>query len=218
MEQAKARRMRTGNVTTAEVTDATPAGQYSHVSQRSCQGPKTTAACGTDAPIAEQTSRNNVADVILGGGLARFEPDDQDELQANGYTALGDFGDPQKADQTGDSQRVATRSDLGRVRGATRRVVGLFNRANLTVETFKDEHPNAVHAREPSLTEMTKKSIELLANSRQGSRRGFFLQVEGALIDKRSHANDAAQTLRETKEFDDAVQAGSSPSATATRS
>lgn len=36
---------------------------------------------------------------------------------------------------------------------------------------------------------------------------GFFLQVEGALIDKRSHANDTAQTLRENKEFDDAVAA-----------
>ena len=32
------------------------------------------------------------------------------------------------------------------------------------------------------------------------------LQVEGALIDKRSHANDAAQTLEETKAFDDAVK------------
>ncbi len=37
-------------------------------------------------------------------------------------------------------------------------------------------------------------------------QRGFLLQVEGALIDKRSHANDAAQTLEEVKAFDDAVR------------
>jgi alkaline phosphatase len=30
--------------------------------------------------------------------------------------------------------------------------------------------------------------------------------VEGALIDKRSHANDAAQTLEETKAFDEAIR------------
>lgn len=41
----------------------------------------------------------------------------------------------------------------------------------------------------------------------QGEENGFFLQVEGALIDKRSHANDAAQTLEETEAFDDAVAA-----------
>jgi alkaline phosphatase len=49
--------------------------------------------------------------------------------------------------------------------------------------------------------------IALLADSTQGRRQGFFLQVEGALIDKRSHANDAAQTLEEMKAFDDAVAA-----------
>lgn len=39
MEQAKAAGMRTGNVSTAEVTDATPAGMYSHALLRGCQGP-----------------------------------------------------------------------------------------------------------------------------------------------------------------------------------
>ena len=205
MELAKARRMRTGNVTTAEITDATPAGMMSHVSHRDCQGPTQIARCEGDAPIAEQVSRNNVADVMLGGGLARFEPDDQDALGANGYTVLGDFGDPDLPAQTRATQRVATERDLQRVTGANRRVIGLFNRANLTIEKYKEEHPESVQAREPSLTDMTRKSIELLSNSRQGRRNGFFLQAEGALIDKRSHANDAAQTLREIKEFDDAV-------------
>jgi alkaline phosphatase len=41
--------------------------------------------------------------------------------------------------------------------------------------------------------------------SSDAKRRGFFLQVEGAQIDKRSHVNDAAQTLGEVKAFDDAV-------------
>ena len=45
---------------------------------------------------------------------------------------------------------------------------------------------------------MTKKAIDMLRTGGSGGN-GFYLQVEGALIDKRSHANDAAQTLEETK-------------------
>ena len=212
MEQAKAAGLRTGNVTTSEVTDATPAGMFSHVSARGCQGPVfTTAACvrpsgqgAGDVVIAEQIARNNVADVILGGGLSRFEPDDEAIMKANGYTVLGSFGDPAAAVQAPATQTVATRADLARVTGKDRKVIGLFNRGNLTVEKAKADKPGAKEAQEPSLVEMTSKAIELLSTGR-GSKKGFFLQVEGALIDKRSHANDAAQTLRENKEFDDAV-------------
>jgi alkaline phosphatase len=54
---------------------------------------------------------------------------------------------------------------------------------------------------------MTAKAIDLLkTRSVATGGPGFYLQVEGALIDKRSHANDAAQTLQEIKTFDDAVK------------
>lgn len=208
MEQAKAAGMRTGNVSNAEVTDATPAAMFSHASQRACQGPKVTQpACGSDVPIAEQIARNNVADVILGGGLSRFEPDDATVMQSNGYTVLGSFGDPALPLQTAGSQTVATRSDLNAVTGADQRVIALFNRGNMTIEKYKREHPDAAQANEPSVSDMTKKAVALLQDSQQGAKAGFFLQVEGALIDKRSHANDAAQTLEEVKEFDEAVRA-----------
>ncbi|MGH3754791.1 MAG: alkaline phosphatase [Pseudonocardiaceae bacterium] len=214
MEQAKSAGLRTGNVTNSEITDATPAAMFSHVSARGCQGPRfTQAACvrpsgqgANDVVIAEQIARNNTADVILGGGLSRFEPDDQAVMQSNGYTVLGSFGDPALPTQTAASQRVATQTDLAGVSGRDRKVIGLFNRGNMTVETFKEGNPSSPQAQEPSLVEMTNKAIDLLSTSR-GARNGFFLQVEGALIDKRSHANDAAQTLRENKEFDDAVAA-----------
>src|SRR3712207_3965266 len=52
---------------------------------------------------------------------------------------------------------------------------------------------------------MTTKAIDLLSRSKQGQDNGFLLQVEGALIDKRSHANDAAQTLEEMRAFDAAI-------------
>ncbi|MEV0414121.1 alkaline phosphatase [Streptomyces sp. NPDC050448] len=226
MEQAKAAGFATGDVSTAEVTDATPAAQFSHALLRGCQGPVySDAAClpkkedGTYepapqdktliTPIAEQIARNGTADVILGGGLARFEPDDQKALQAQGYQVLGSFGDPALPAQTAASQKAATKSDLDKANG--KKVVGLFNRGNLTVEQAKASLPaDAPQKQEPTLADMTKKSISLLTDRKQQDRRknkGFFLQVEGAQIDKRSHANDAAQTLGEVKAFDDAVKA-----------
>ncbi|CAA9423598.1 MAG: Alkaline phosphatase [uncultured Quadrisphaera sp.] len=235
MEEAKAAGYRTGNVTTSEVTDATPAAMMAHVSLRGCQGPSTqmmSEECGfvpeelTDeeqaavdagepvdpdrqpsageTPIAQQVARNGTADVILGGGLQRFEPADAEALEAQGYTVLGSFGDPslEPGAQTAETQEVATREDLEGVDDD--KVVGLFNRGNLTVEQTKADDPDAVEADEPSLSEMTAKAIALLEDD--DAEEGFLLQVEGALIDKRSHANDATQTLREIKEFDDAVK------------
>ncbi|MEV4558280.1 alkaline phosphatase [Kitasatospora sp. NPDC049285] len=218
MEQAKAAGLSTGNVSTAEITDATPAGMFSHALLRGCQGPTySDAAClpknadgsyeakPADAtlitPIAEQIARNGTADVILGGGLARFEPDDQKALQAQGYQVLGSFGDPALTAQTAASQKVATKADLDAASG--KKVVGLFNRGNLTVEAAKSALPaGAAEKAEPTLSDMTGKAIDLLAKK---NKKGFFLQVEGAQIDKRSHANDANQTLGEIKAFDDAV-------------
>lgn len=212
MEKAHAKGMATGNVSTAEITDATPAGQMSHALARGCQGPsysqsscQDTAITGTllptddvrVTPIADQIARNQVADVILGGGLQRFDQADEDALKANGYTVLGDL-DPA-------TQQVATKADLQAATG--QKVFGLFNKGNLTIEKFKRENPGSPQAQEPTVADMTTKAIDLLqAKSKATGNKGFYLQVEGALIDKRSHANDAAQTLEETKAFDDAVK------------
>ncbi|MGA8208586.1 MAG: alkaline phosphatase [Nocardioidaceae bacterium] len=209
MELAKQDGYRTGNVSTAEITDATPAGQMSHALARGCQGPSYSAAsCQSTevtgaplatsdlrvTPIADQIARNGTADVILGGGLARFDAADEKALRDQGYDVLGS-----PATQTPASGR-----DLRAAAGA--KVFGLFNKGNLTIERYKRQHPEAAEAQEPGLPEMTSKAITLLSNAKARSGKGFYLQVEGALIDKRSHANDAAQALEEIKAFDEAVR------------
>ncbi len=206
MEFAKQAGLRTGNVSNAEITDATPAGQASHVLLRGCQGPtysaaacQNTAVTGTElptsdirvTPVAEQMARNKTADVILGGGLGRFDAADEAALEANGYDVLGSPA----------SQTVATETALAGT--SSKKVFALFNKGNMTIEKYKRENPASVQAQEPSVAEMTKKAIALLSS---GNKKGFYLQVEGALIDKRSHANDAAQTLEEMKAFDEAVK------------
>src|SRR5262249_12860795 len=102
LEIARERGMRTGDVTTAELTDATPAVLASHVASRTCQGPADMAACPQDlkrnggaGSIAEQLIAHEV-DVLMGGGAARFEQQPmedgrtpvQDAL-ARGYRIIG---------------------------------------------------------------------------------------------------------------------------------
>ena len=117
MEYAKEAGLRTGNVSTAEITDATPASQASHVLAARLPGPDllrrhlpepqpdrcrlpTTDVRVT--PVAEQMARNNTADLILGGGLSRFDAADEAALEANGYDVLS----------SPTSQTVATETDL----------------------------------------------------------------------------------------------------------
>src|SRR6478752_4984546 len=77
LEAAQRAGFRTGNVTTAELTDATPAVLDSHISLRGCQGPADMTTCPNEkkdvgglGSIAEQTVDTDV-DVLMGGGKAR---------------------------------------------------------------------------------------------------------------------------------------------------
>ncbi|MGL4393625.1 MAG: alkaline phosphatase [Brevinema sp.] len=55
---------------------------------------------------------------------------------------------------------------------------------------------------QPSLAEMTAKSIELLSQE----SKGFFLMVEGSKVDWAAHANDPSGLISDALAFDEAVQ------------
>jgi alkaline phosphatase len=216
MELAKQAGFRTGNVSTAEITDATPAVQGSHISLRGCQGPANMAACpletkaaGGLGSIAEQTVDHKV-DVVLGGGRGRFGgpiaggPD-------NGKTV------EQSAARQGYTE-VYTAQDLEAIKQADLPVLGLFATGNMTTEwtgpVAARGDGNPAHTctttnrptNEPSLADMTRKAISLLdSNGRHGNDDGFFLQVEGASIDKQDHAANACAQIGETVAFDNAI-------------
>lgn len=79
LEMAKAAGLATGNVSTAELQDATPAALVAHVTSRKCYGPSATSEkCpgnalekGGKGSITEQLL-NARADVTLGGGAKTF--------------------------------------------------------------------------------------------------------------------------------------------------
>ena len=210
MEKAHRRGLRTGNVSTAEITDATPAVQGSHISLRGCQGPADTAnSCkketkdaGGLGSIAEQEVDNHF-DVILGGGRGRFE-----------QTITGGRDKGKTVVDSAKRQGYQYVTDANGLRGVRddKPVLGLFSAGNMSLEwtgpaasTGKGNAPapcveNQRQAAEPSLADMTSKAIRLLEN-----RKGFFLQVEGASIDKQDHATNACGQLGETVAFDKAI-------------
>lgn len=75
------------------------------------------------------------------------------------------------------------------------KVLGLFTEGYMSFETVRNPES------EPSLAEMTEKSIELLS----GDPDGFFLMVEGGKIDHASHDNNYDVTMSEVFAFDEAV-------------
>jgi alkaline phosphatase/streptomycin-6-phosphatase len=213
LELAQERGMRTGDVTTAELTDATPAVLAAHVSSRTCQGPTDMAACPQDkksaggpGSIAEQLIAHEI-DVLMGGGAARFEQQPtedgrlpvQDALR-RGYRVIGGAA----------GMPLATPG---------RKLLGLFAPGNMTTEwsgtearPYSSDSAKPQVCREdhrppgePSLADMTAKAIELLDRP---AGPGFFLQVEGASIDKQNHAADPCGQIGETIAFDRAIKIG----------
>lgn len=218
LEIAKAAGKATGNVSTAELQDATPAAQISHVTSRKCYGPEETSEkCATNAlenggrgSISEQLLKAR-ADVTLGGGAKSFNQlaksgEWQGKSLKEQATALG-------------YQRVENLDALNAVNVANQQkpLLGLFAAGNMPVRWQGPKasyHGNldqpavtcqnnpARTADMPTLAVMTEKAIDLLKTN----KNGFFLQVEGASIDKQDHAANPCGQFGETVDLDEAVQ------------
>lgn len=216
LEIAKANGMKTGDVSTAEIQDATPGAQVAHITKRGCYGPVTTTAnCSAEAlengglgSISEQLL-NLRPDVVLGGGSASF----------NEVAAAGPWQGQTLFDQAADRgyNVIDSAADLADVTAADAEqpLLGLFTPGNFPVRytgpaatTGGGSLPAQSCAENPerldsglSLANMTSKAIDLLDNE-----DGFFLQVEGASIDKQDHAANACGQIGETIDLDEAVQ------------
>lgn len=210
--------MATGNVTTASIQDATPAAQYAHMSARSCFGPdEATQSCPSEAlengglgSISEQLLAN-APDVSFGGGTASFRQ----------QAKAGKWKGRSLLDQAVDRgfTLVTDRAEVDALSAASLRgpVLGLFSEGNMPVRWLGPKAQLGGHTKlepvtcglnsqrslnTPQLAQLTRKAIELLS----ARKRGFFLQVEGASIDKQSHAANPCGQIGETVDLDEAVQ------------
>lgn len=202
---------RTGIVTTAAVTDATPAVEGAYVGYRQAR-----------LEIARQYRENPMLngrpafDVIFGGGTDPFtaagRSDKRDligEFQAMGYRylttaselkginysqpTLGLFkGSPAPAPA---SNGIATASDVN--------MDVAYDKLKLQRPASEPTANLGAYGDQPMLDLMTSKAIEVLSTAFAGPP--FILMVEGASIDKQSHPNQAAGTIWDTIEFDKAI-------------
>lgn len=218
LELAKAAGKATGNVSTAELQDATPAALMAHVTSRKCYGPeKTSELCPTNAleqggkgSITEQMLKTR-PDVTLGGGSKSFNEvakagDYQgktlnEQAQALGYQMVNDWQGLTRITTANQQKPLLGLFSAGnmpvRWQGPKASYHGNIDKPVVTCEVNKDR-PVAT----PTLAQMTSKAIELLKTN----ENGFFLQVEGASIDKQDHAANPCGQIGETVDLDEAVQ------------
>jgi alkaline phosphatase len=130
---------------------------------------------GDYTEIARQIVDNANVDVLFGGGTSYFTGAQITTMASNGYSV------------------VYNRTALATVTSG--RVFGLFASDHMDYEYDRD------YSLQPSIAEMTNKSIELLSQDADG----FFLLVEGSKIDLAAHNDDKVRNALDTIAFDNAV-------------
>ncbi|MCL1126631.1 alkaline phosphatase [Shewanella surugensis] len=207
VDLANAKGLSTGIVSTARLTHATPAALYAKTPQRQWE---------SDANLSDEAIENGCLDiayqlvmrdkanaltVALGGGRQNFiseetvDGEDKPGKRQDGLDLtqawIENFDDAAYIwDQAGfDAVDVESTSHL----------LGLFNASHMEFEADRQ----ADVAGEPSLTEMTVKSIQMLSKNTDG----YLLVVEGGRIDHAHHAGNAQRALYDTIELSNAVRA-----------
>lgn len=195
LELAKAKGKKVGAITTTELTHATPAATFAHVCNRNAQ-----------FEIARQIIPGGAGynsklldgvDVLMGGGRNHFTPyspsnsrgriDGRNllsELSAKGYTVAANKAEMQSAP-------------------LNKKYIGLYTATSHLA--YDLDRLNGKAPDQPSLAEMTVKSLEML--QAQSGDKGYFLMVEGGRIDHALHGTNAKRSLQDTIAFDNAIKA-----------
>ena len=170
-------KIKTGLVSTATITHATPAGF---------------AICHDNRDEEEVIASKYLAtkpDVLLGGGDTFFsagrrkdKTDLYARIAASGYSIVKN---------SGELASVPTGKPL----------LGVFSDGHMPY-TVDQIHDMKLGLQVPTLAKMAMTAISMLDGS-----NGFFLQVEGARVDHGGHINDFAAQLFDQMAFDEAVAA-----------
>jgi alkaline phosphatase len=198
---------RTGVISTARLTHATPAATYAYTPDRDWEDDSEMPAAAIAAgcrDIATQfvehrdhlnrqfgAGASDGIEVAMGGGRRHFLPADEGGRREDGANLVAAWqgaypGGFYAADK--DSLAAAQATPL----------LGLFADSHMAYELQRRD-PSST---EPGLVAMTEKAIDLLDDG-----NGFLLVVEAGRIDHAHHAGNAANALNETVELSDAVAA-----------
>ncbi|KAJ6216727.1 hypothetical protein RDWZM_007884 [Blomia tropicalis] len=193
-----------GIVTTTSITDATPAATYSHASSRYHEAwtpiKDKEGRCKDIARqlIEDQPGRN--FSVILGGGIKNFLPETLNGSRKDDLDLFATWKKQKKEENLKDDEYVLVndRSGLESVNyDRVKHLFGLFAKGNMLYDKERDDNTT-----EPDIVQMTEAAIKVLSKS----PNGFFLLVEGGMIDKAHHLNRAYLSLYDTLAFNDAIE------------
>jgi len=200
LELAEARGKRTGIISTARITHATPATTYAKVPERDWEYQAPAGCRDIAAQLVEMPVGDGI-DVILGGGRRGFLPTDMTDLEGvpgkreDGRNLVQEW--QQRYGKNG--VYIEDRSGFDRLDiKSTDKLLGLFQPSHMRYESDRANDK----AGEPSLSEMTAKGLELV----QKGSDGYFMLVEGGRIDHGHHAGNAYNALHDAVEFAKAVQ------------
>lgn len=200
LELAEIKGLSTGVVSTTRLTHATPAATYAHVASRNWEhatsvgdGCKDIASQFIDFPYGDGI------EVAMGGGRREFMPNNAARVEgASGKREDGRDLREEWKHKHPKGRYIETKAEFDAIDvRKTQKVLALFNPSHMHYEADRKRDK----AGEPSLSEMTKKAIELLKHN----SKGFFLMVESGRIDHAHHAGNAFNALNETVELSKAV-------------
>ncbi len=210
LEVAEAIGMATGIVSTARITHATPAATYAHTPNRDWE---------SDAELSLEAKANGCKDiarqlvefpygdgleVALGGGRSYFLPittADPEDTTSKGRRLDGRNLATEWAGKTPRSAYVWNKAQFDAIDPKnTRHLLGLFERSHMEYEQDRANDTG----KEPSLSDMTSKAIDILQNNRKG--KGYFLMVEAGRVDHAHHAGNASRALTDAIELSNAVR------------
>lgn len=212
LEQAEAKGLSTGIVTTARVTHATPAVNYAHIGNRDWEADSNLPAGATVKDIAAQlleAQKKYGIEVVLGGGRSQFYPNNVADPEYPSQRGVRKDGRLLPTEWVAARPKSAYVWNLAQFNaidpGRTDHLLGLFERSHVQYEEDRQPfngQPSRDAAGEPSLAEMTAKALDILKKN----NKGFYLMVEGGRIDHAHHAGNAYRALTDTIALADAVQ------------
>jgi alkaline phosphatase len=200
LEQAKAHGMKVGVVSTARITHATPAATFAHINQRDNENAIALQALRTDATYNRRLERG--IDLLMGGGRQFFVPTTvvDEEGDAGSRTDGRDLRAEFKA---AGYKYVWNTAGFNALKTASLPVLGLFERGHMEYEADRATDFGG----EPSVAQMTAKSIQLLEQASRRRSDGYFLMVEGGRIDHAHHEGNAYRALVDAQALDEAIGA-----------
>lgn len=204
----------TGFVTNTRVTHATPAALYTHCPNRRWECEDTMSAeiirdgCKDIARQLIENSPGKNINVILGGGRQCLQSgatgtvtdplDTWSCISKDGRDLISDWGNDKKsrglhygiANNTAELLAASTVDNVDYL-------LGIFANGHLPYDDERDKSSEGV----PSLSEMTEAAIRVLSRN----SKGFFLMVEGGLIDQSHHRGWAKRAISETVALEKSV-------------